>query len=110
MRKLVIAIYLLAWTSLIDANIASDILSSRTPDQQSQILSNIVNSAGEPCIPTQAFYQGIDLYGAAYWDVACADGRAFVIQISNNAAATTTIIRCSAMKSLGAECFRMFGR
>lgn len=109
MRRLIITISLLALTSYTYANIASEILYSRTSDQQAQILSNIVNSAGEPCEPTRAYYQGLDLYGSAYWDVACKDGRSFVIQISNNAAATTTIIRCSAMKSLGTQCFKKFG-
>ncbi|KTD13604.1 hypothetical protein Lgra_0896 [Legionella gratiana] len=110
MRQSIIAVSLLALASLTYANIASEILSSRTSDQQVQILGNIVNSAGEPCVPIKSFFQGLDLYGAAYWNVACTDGRAFVIQIANNAAATTTIIRCSAMQSLGSPCFKGFGQ
>ncbi|KTD66639.1 hypothetical protein Lsan_0584 [Legionella santicrucis] len=110
MRQLIMAIFLLILASSTYANVASDILSSRTSDQQAQILGNIINSAGLPCTPIKAFFQGLDIYGAAYWNIACTDGRSFVIQIMNNAAATTTIVQCSAMKSLGATCFTGFGQ
>ncbi|KTC86250.1 Uncharacterised protein [Legionella cincinnatiensis] len=104
------AISLLVLAFSTYANVASDILSSRTSDQQVQILGNIINSAGLPCNPTKAFFQGLDLYDAAYWNIACSDGQSFVIQIMNNAAATTTIVQCGAMKSLGATCFTRFGQ
>ncbi|ARB92332.1 hypothetical protein [Legionella longbeachae] len=110
MRHSIMTIILLVLAASTYANVASDILSSRTSDQQVQILGNIVNSAGLPCTPTQSFFQGLDSFGAAYWDIACADGRSFVIQIMNNAAATTTIIQCSAMQSLGVTCFKRFGQ
>ncbi|AUH71728.1 Uncharacterised protein [Legionella sainthelensi] len=110
MRQLIMTISLLGLVSSTYANVASDILSSRTSDQQVQILGNIINSAGLPCTPTRSFFQGLDMSGAAYWDIACSDGRSFVIQIMNNAAATTTIIQCSAMQSLGATCFKGFGQ
>jgi len=110
MRQSIMAVSLFILTSFAYANVASDILASRTRDQQAQILGNIINAAGEPCTPGQVFFQGLDVYGAAYWDIACSEGRAFVIQIMNNAAATTTIVRCNAMKSLGATCFTDFGR
>lgn len=110
MSRSIMAISLLVFASLSYGNVASDILSTRTSSQQVQILGNILNSAGELCDPRQVFFQGLDLYGAAYWDIACADGRSFVIQIANNAAATSTIIQCSAMNSLGAPCFKEFGQ
>ncbi|WP_454782096.1 hypothetical protein [Legionella sp. WA2022007384] len=91
------------------ANIANNILLSRTSEQKTQILSGIINAAGEPCIPKEAFYQGVDLNDAAYWNIDCSYGQSFVIQIANDAAATTTIIQCSAMKSLGVQCFKKFG-
>jgi hypothetical protein len=103
------AFILLIFISCVYANIANNILLSRTSDQKTQILSNIVNSAGEECIPTRSFYQGVDIYDAAYWDLACSNGRSFVIQISNDDQAMTTIFQCSTMKSLGAECFKRFG-
>ncbi|QMT61455.1 MULTISPECIES: hypothetical protein [unclassified Legionella] len=100
---------LLVVSSCDYANIANNILLSRTSEQKAQILSGIINSAGEPCIPTEAFYQGVDLNDAAYWNIACSNGKSFVIQIANDAAATKTIIQCSAMKSLGTQCFKKFG-
>ncbi|MCW8409441.1 hypothetical protein OQJ13_10685 [Legionella sp. PATHC035] len=109
MRKSMKMFFLLAFSCCIDANIANDILLSRTSDQKTQILSSIINAAGEPCTPLGSFYQGVDLNGAAYWNIACSDGHSYVIQIANDANATTTIIRCSAMKSLGAQCFKRFG-
>ncbi|CAM2889794.1 Uncharacterised protein [Legionella steigerwaltii] len=109
MRKSMMMLFLLAFTSCNYANIANSILLSRTSEQKTQILSGIINAAGEPCIPIGSFYQGLDINDAAYWNVACSNGRSFVIQIANDAEATTTIIQCSAMKSLGAQCFKRFG-
>ncbi len=109
MSKLMMMLFLWVVTSCNYANIANDILLSRTSEQKTQILSGIINAAGEPCIPTASFYQGVDLNDAAYWNISCSNGQAYVIQIANDAAATTTIIQCSAMKSLGAQCFKRFG-
>lgn len=100
---------MLEFASANAANIANEILLSRSSEQKTQILSNIINAAGEPCIPVGSFYQGVDLNDAAYWNVACSNGNSYVVQIANDAEATTTIIECSAMKSLGAPCFKQFG-
>jgi hypothetical protein len=89
------------------ANVANEILLSRTTQQKTQILSNIINAAGEPCLPTESFFQGMDLYDAAYWNIACTNGKSFTIQIS--ASSVNTIFPCVAMKSIGAECFKKFG-
>ncbi|MCW8470876.1 hypothetical protein OQJ19_09455 [Fluoribacter gormanii] len=109
MSKSMMMLFLLAFTSCDYANIANDILLSRTSEQKTQILSGIINSAGESCIAIESFYQGVDLNDAAYWNIACSNGQSYVIQIANDAAATTTIIQCTAMKSLGAQCFKRFG-
>jgi hypothetical protein len=109
MCKYIMAFILLIFISCLYANIANNILLSRTSEQKTAILSNIVNSAGEECIPIRSFYQGVDIYDAAYWNLACANGRSFVIQISNDDEARTTIFQCEALKSLGAECFKRFG-
>ncbi|PWY56799.1 hypothetical protein DGG96_05175 [Legionella qingyii] len=109
MSKSMMMLLLLICTSCDYANIANDILLSRTSEQKTQILSGIINAAGEPCIAFESFYQGIDRNDAAYWNIACSNGQSYVIQIANDAAATTTIIQCSAMKSLGTQCFKRFG-
>ncbi|MDP1615684.1 MAG: hypothetical protein Q8L68_07780 [Methylococcales bacterium] len=103
---------LIGWTMAIIAsctyaNVANEILLSRTSDQKTQILSNIINAAGEPCLAIESFFQGMDLYDAAYWNVACSNGKAFTIQIASDS--TNTIFPCVAMKSIGAECFKKFG-
>ena len=103
------AIILLLFTSCTQANVANDILMNWSAEQKTLILSNIVNAAGEGCLPVSSFYQGMDTYNSAYWNLSCADGRSFVIQIANDNQATTTIFPCAAMKSLGAECFKRFG-
>lgn len=109
MRKPMMMLFLLVFTACNYANVANDILLSRTSEQKAQILSGIINAAGATCVPVVAFYQGLDRYDAAYWNIACSNGHAYVIQIANDAAATTTIIQCDAMKSLGAQCFKRFG-
>ncbi|MGM9454606.1 hypothetical protein ACTAZI_14860 [Legionella bozemanae] len=109
MGKSVMVFFLLVFTSCNYANIANDILLSRTSAQKTQILSGIINAAGGSCAPVESFYQGVDRYDAAYWNILCLNGQSYVIQIANDAAATTTIIQCSAMESLGAQCFKRFG-
>nr|WP_133138324.1 hypothetical protein [Legionella tucsonensis] len=109
MSKFMMMLFLLVFTSCNYANIANDILLSRTSAQKTQILSGIINAAGGACTPLESFYQGVDLYDAAYWNISCSNGQLYVIQIANDAEATTTIIQCSAMKSLGAQCFKQFG-
>lgn len=59
MRHSIMTIILLVLAASTYANVASDILSSRTSDQQVQILGNIVNSAGLPCTPTQSFFKAL---------------------------------------------------
>lgn len=109
MSKSMMMILLLVFTSCDYANIANDILLSRTSEQKTQILSGIINEAGGSCIPTGSFYQGVDQNDAAYWDISCDNGQSFVIQIANDDAATKTIIQCDAIKSLGTQCFKRFG-
>lgn len=109
MSKSMMTLVLWVFTSCNYANIANDILLSRTTEQKMLILSGIINAAGEPCSPIESFYQGVDRQDAAYWNVFCSNGKAFVIQIANDEAATKTIIPCNAMKSLGAQCFKRFG-
>ncbi|MCE0721621.1 MULTISPECIES: hypothetical protein [Legionella] len=109
MSKSMMMLFLLICTSCNYANIANDILLSRTSEQKTQILSGIINRAGEACIPIESFYQGVDRNDAAYWNISCANGRSFVIQIANDADATTTIFPCSSIQSLGAQCFKRFG-
>ncbi|AWN75535.1 hypothetical protein LEAN103870_06470 [Legionella anisa] len=109
MSKSMMMLFLLVFTSCNHANIANDILLSRTSAQKTQILSGIINAAGESCAPIESFYQGVDRNDAAYWNILCLNGRSYVIQIANDAEATTTIFPCSAMKSLGAQCFKQFG-
>ncbi|KTD40257.1 hypothetical protein [Legionella parisiensis] len=109
MSKSTMMLFLLVFSSCNYANIANDILLSRTSAQKTQILSGIINAAGGACSPLESFYQGVDRNDAAYWNILCANGQSYVIQIANDAAATTTIIQCSAMKSLGTQCFKRFG-
>ncbi|BCA93951.1 hypothetical protein TUM19329_03120 [Legionella antarctica] len=89
------------------ANVANEILLSRSSDQKTQILSNIINAAGEPCLAIESFFQGVDLYDSAYWNVACSNGKMFTIQIASDS--THSIFPCAAMQSIGAECFKKFG-
>ena len=109
MSKYILAMILLLIVPNTYANIANTILLSRTTDQKTQILSNIINAAGEPCIATNSFFQGVDIYDSAYWNISCSNGQSYVIQIENNEEATTTIFQCNSMRSLGAECFKKFG-
>lgn len=109
MYKYIVAILIEVLASCAYANIANDILLSRTAEQKTQILSNIINSAGEQCTPIRSFFQGVDRSDAAYWNISCSNGKAYVVQIANDKKATNTIFSCISMKSLGAECFKRFG-
>ena len=109
MIKSIITVLVVVSSFSTYGNIANDILMSRTPEQKTQILSNIVNAAGVPCTPIVSFFQGLDTLDAAYWNIDCSNGKSFVIQIANDDDATTTVFQCSAMRSLGMHCFKRLG-
>jgi hypothetical protein len=72
-------------------------------------LASLVHQSGKACgKATRTFLQGYDKEDAAYWNVACENGRSYCFQVPADPAANTRILDCSFMKSIGVECFKKF--
>lgn len=85
-------------------NTASDRLGAKSPKEAARALGEIV---GPKCRGTRAFYQGVDVHrGAALWDVQCADGQSFVVEITPDAAGTSHTMSCQDSEVLAhIKCF-----
>jgi hypothetical protein len=69
--------------------------------------TRLLQESGERCDrAVKNFFQMQDLQGRAYWNVACANGRAFSIRIDADAHGSTSISDCAVIKRLaGVGCF-----
>jgi len=65
---------------------------------------------GEACsLVTRSFYQGDDANGNTYWNIACADGRNWAIQIAPDKNGSSRIIACDTLAAVNATpCFTKF--
>jgi hypothetical protein len=91
-------------------NPSNDALLARLPEDRPAILAAIVKKG---CRGERAFYQGVGHkgYGAgkAFWDVACTNGRAYVLGIDPDKNGTTGALDCQFFKAIKAgECFTKF--
>jgi hypothetical protein len=63
----------------------------------------------ESCRVIRSFFQGFDPSGGAHWNVACSNGKAFVVLINNDARGSTRVMECEILKITGGrECFKKF--
>jgi hypothetical protein len=91
------------------ANAANDKLVKMSPPERAATLAKAV---GHWCIGTETFLMGVETAGAAagnaYWNLRCADGTAWAVQI--DPLAEVTAIDCDSFKENGAgkECFQKF--
>jgi hypothetical protein len=61
--------------------------------QQQKALKMIL--AREKCdVVTNAYHDGTDKRGNAFWSAQCADGHSYLIMINNDASGSTTIVDC----------------
>ena len=75
------------------------------------MLSLFMRENGEACFVTKTFYQGSDSKGTASWNVACSNGKAFVIGVANDAGGSTSILGCEVLKAVArVECFKPFSQ
>jgi hypothetical protein len=78
------------------------------PEEKRRIvLQGTVTSTGENCVVTRTFLQGTR-YGDAYWNVACSNGKAFVVKVADDAKGSTRVLDCAVVKAMGDRCFTKF--
>lgn len=75
---------------------------------QAERLGRVVRSTGATCGgPYGAFFQGDRSAGEVYWDIKCAFGGAYVVQIKADGSAT--VLECAVLKTVaGLSCFEKF--
>ena len=88
-------------------NAAHDRLAALSNSDRNALLTKLM--ASEQCgSVTRNFYQGMG-NGEAFWNVACSNGSAYVIQIKPDATGSTSIMDCGVLKAVGGgECFKKF--
>ena len=80
-----------------------------THTERKEFLSNAVTQSGESCgNPKRIFFQGFDEAYTAHWNVECATGKSFSIQIKNDKDGTVMLLDCKMLKSMGVNCFEKF--
>jgi hypothetical protein len=86
-------------------NLAHSHILKMPEKERLEALGGVLNASGKPCDATKTFYQGMDSDGSAYWDVACKNGKSFVVQVPRDVNAKTRIMGCDFMKMLGTDCW-----
>jgi hypothetical protein len=96
-----------AFVMAMPRNPAHEQLLKFTEEQRKAAWTMLLQKSGERCDhATRTFFQMQDLDGRAYWDVACANGRAYKIRINTDRHGSTSISDCALMKRLtGTACF-----
>lgn len=89
------------------ANQLSDLLASQSESERAAELGKVLVQSGKSCGQvTRTFLQGTDRDDAAYWNVQCSNGTAYVIQVPADPTASTRIMECELMAALGVPCFK----
>ena len=103
MQKRIGVLLLGAIASTTLANDGHDRLMTMSASERTKALGGVLNASGEACTPTMSFFQGFDKDKAAYWNVACSNGKAFNVQIADDKTGSTRILDCSILKMIGSE-------
>ena len=91
-----------------ETNRAHEMLAAMSEIDRSEALAIFVEGSGRPC-PTVArtFFQGLDTRGNAIWNVECAGGQSYVVEIKNDRDGSTLIINCRTLYAAGGgTCFK----
>lgn len=100
---------LLVGSSFAYANEVSQALEQMTEANRAATLALLLKQSGESCDKAvRVFKQGADKDNAVYWNVACANGMTYGIQVADDAAGNTRVMSCELLKMLGIECFKAF--
>lgn len=89
-------------------NPAHEALAAMSEIDRSEALAIFVEGSGHAC-PTVArtFFQGLDTGGNAIWNVECAGGQSYVVEIKNDRGGSTYVINCRTLYAAGGGvCFK----
>lgn len=78
--------------------------------QRATLFRAWLRASGEKCnAVTRTFLQGSGRDGAAYWNVQCSSGQAWLVAIKGDLNASTSYMDCKMLKAINAgTCFRKF--
>lgn len=108
MKKILLVI-LLSISNLAIANQANNQILALSEAKRKEIFTAFMKQSGESCIASRTFLQGKVKNGDAYWNVGCANGKSYVVEIKNNSTGSTKILECGVYKmTTKLECFKKF--
>jgi hypothetical protein len=92
----------------VRANPAQDRLAGMPEVERSEALAVFVESGGHPCrTVARTFFQGEDVKGNVFWNVACAGGESYVVMIKNDVPGSTRVMSCRRLRAVaGTDCFK----
>jgi hypothetical protein len=61
------------------------------------------------CVGTRAFFMGMASNHNAYWSVACANGKSYVVEIAPDEKGSTLVLNCATLSREKINCFERFG-
>ena len=84
---------------------AARLMHSKTLDEQREILSHAVRSAGHQCARVQAHLYVGDKRALDFFSVRCEDGTAYMVSIESTGEMQSRVMMCSVLGALGVQCF-----
>lgn len=107
-----IAVWLMlavALTPAITLAAQYELLTAKPRSDQIIILQYSIISSGNTCPGVKRFqFNGADKDQAGYWAVSCSDGDEWMVQINNDADASSRILACEVAKMLSIDCWKKF--
>lgn len=93
-------VLVLSFTTSANANDWHDMIMKMQSSERKAAMGNAVRSRGHTCTEKKVFFQGFDGEKTSVWNVACANGKDYVVSIEDNKDGTTRIADCSSVKEL----------
>jgi hypothetical protein len=96
-----------SYSSPATGNVAHDLLLTKTSDVRTMFLARVVESSGDRCTGTKAFFMGLNPKdNEAYWSVGCTNGKSYEVAIKADATGHTSVVDCAVMKAMAdVNCF-----
>ena len=98
------ALILFASTVTAAENDANSMLLMMSDAEVAKELGRNLSANGKSCRATDTFYMGDDSDNAAYWSVACSNGKEYIVQIDTRA--KVKIMSCSTAAALSISCWK----
>lgn len=107
---LVVIVVLSGLAPVAWANPTHDRLQKMSSGERNGIFTTVLKGSGENCdAVTRNFFQGATESGDVLWNVACRNGKSYLIKINNDAEGSNKILSCAVLKAFnGGECFKKF--